>query len=173
MRTRLVTERLRPRDFADSDIEFLARLLAHPQVMQHYPQPLDWDGAERWLQKTFMRYERDGHAFWLVELSDGTPIGQVGLLSQEVDGQIEPEIGYMLHADFWHLGYATEAALAVRSYAFDELNLAYVISLILPVNQSSQQVARRLGMKPRRTTQFAGLDHLVFQVDRGDQLGSI
>ncbi|MCA9046121.1 MAG: GNAT family N-acetyltransferase [Planctomycetaceae bacterium] len=166
MSTRFVTDRLRLRDFVASDIDFLARLLSHPQVMQHYPEPLDRDGAERWLQKTFVRYERDGHALWLVELHDGAPIGQVGLLSQEVDGQIEPEIGYMLHADFWHQGYATEAALAVKAYAFDELQLPYVISLIRPVNQCSQRVARRLGMESRRTTQFAGLEHMVFQVDR-------
>ena len=43
-------------------------------------------------------------------------------------------------------GLATEAAAAVRDYAFGELGLSRVISLIRPGNAASQRVAEKIGM---------------------------
>ncbi|MCA9079555.1 MAG: GNAT family N-acetyltransferase [Planctomycetaceae bacterium] len=163
----LFTPRLRLREFVPGDLDFLAALLASPQVMRFYPHCCDRTEALSWLDRTLMRYQRDGQGFWLAELvEDHTPIGQVGLLWQDVEGQCEPEIGYMLDARFWGQGYATEAASAVRDLAFGELRLPYVISLIRPDNTPSQAVAGRLGMTPQRNVTFHDLPHQLYQVQR-------
>jgi RimJ/RimL family protein N-acetyltransferase len=96
----------------------------------------------------------------------GEPIGQAGLVMQEIDGTREPEIGYLIHSRFWRRGYATEAALAVREAAFGRFAYDHAISLIRPENVPSQGVARRLGMTPVRETLFRGLPHLVFAIAR-------
>lgn len=51
-------------------------------------------------------------------------IGYRGFFPQIVDGIEELEIGYRLHFDYWGQGIATEAARAVRDYAFADLALA-------------------------------------------------
>ena len=46
---------------------------------------------------------------------------------------------------FWGNGYATEAAIACRDYAFAELGRERVISLIEPDNVASIRVAEKIG----------------------------
>jgi RimJ/RimL family protein N-acetyltransferase len=167
MRMILQTTRLRLRELAPADLDFVAAMLAHPEVMRFYPKCYSREEAQAWLQRQLDRYARDGHGLWLVE-DRGTaePLGQVGLINQEVDGVFEPEIGYLIHRPFWRRGLASEAALGVRDWAFGEHGKDRVISLIRPINEPSQGVARKMGMRPERATQFKGLEHLVFAVRR-------
>ena len=163
----LETPRLALREMTWDDLDFLATLLADERVMRHYPKCCSRDEAKAWMDRIIERYAQHGHAFWLVVLrATGEPIGQVGLLLQNVDGVDEPEIGYMIHAAHWRQGYALEAAAAVRDFAFGPLDKPRVISLIRPVNIPSQRVALRVGMKPERLTTWHNLEHLVFSLSR-------
>ncbi len=85
-----------------------------------------------------------GHGGWSVELTEtGALIGFV-LIGAE-PGDEEPELGYLIsEAEEGH-GYATEAACAVREYAYGTLKLPTLVSYILPSNTSSIALAERLG----------------------------
>lgn len=160
--------RLAFREMTLADLDFVAAMLAHPEVMRFYPKCYSRAESEGWVQRQMDRYLRDGHGLWLVlETASGAPVGQVGLLLQQVDGVAEPEVGYLIHRPFWRRGYATEAAIATRDYAF-AAGRARVISLIRPVNIPSQGVARKMGMTVAKRTRFAGFPHLVFAVERGE-----
>ena len=160
---RLTTARLALRELARDDLDFVADMLADPAVMQYYPRVLARTEAEAWIERQLGRYRRDGHGLWLVtERATVEPVGQVGLLRQRVADREEWEIGYLLHRRYWHRGYATEAALAVRDYAFQKLSQPRVISLIRPENAPSRRVAHRLGMQPTAHVEFHGFPHLVF-----------
>jgi RimJ/RimL family protein N-acetyltransferase len=160
--------RLAFRELSPGDLDFVAGMLAHPEVMRHYPQLYSREEAREWIGRQLGRYARDGHGLWLVEdRATGEPRGQVGLLTQSVDGMEEPEIGYLIHRPFWRQGLATEAALATRVWAFDTLGLDRVISLIRPENLPSQGVARKLGMTPEKRAPFHGLEHIVFAARKG------
>jgi RimJ/RimL family protein N-acetyltransferase len=162
----LTTARLLLRQLVDDDLDFLAALLGDAEVMRHYPSPLDRDGARAWLERMQRRYAADGHALWLaIDTQRGEPIGQIGLCMQVVDGEREPELGYLVHRPFWRRGYAYEAASAVRDWAFARGH-DHVIALIRPVNEPSQAVARKLGLRPTRHVTHAGLDHVVWRRDR-------
>lgn len=163
----LETERLALREIAPSDLDFVAEMLADPEVMRFYPKCYSREEARGWLDKQRERYTRDGHGLWLVvDRATGERRGQVGLLLQKIDGVDEPEIGYLIHRPFWRQGLASEAALAVRDLAFTELGKTRVVSLVRPENVPSQGVARKLGMTVWKRSLHADLPHLVFSVAR-------
>jgi RimJ/RimL family protein N-acetyltransferase len=165
----LETDRLRLREIVPQDLDFLAELLGDPDVMRFYPNTLDRAGTARWLERQLGRYERDGHGFWIVEARETErPVGQVGLLNQRLEDGVHPEVAYLIHVPYQRRGYATEAALGVRDYAFQVLGKGYVVSFIRPENRPSRRVARKLGMRPRGTIRWAGLDHLFFRVERSE-----
>lgn len=85
-----------------------------------------------------------GYGFWaLDDKATGSYLGRVGLWNPL--GWPEPEIGWTLLPAAQGNGYATEAALAARAHAYDVLGWPTAISLILPENEPSKAVARRLG----------------------------
>lgn len=163
----LETDRLALREVTPDDLDFLAEIMADPEVMRFYPQVYARAEARAWIDRQLAHYAGHGHGNWLVlDRIAGRPVGRCGLTYQDVDGTPEPEIGYVIHKPFWRRGYATEAALAVRDWAFAVKGLARVISLVRPENVPSQGVARKLGMVPEGETDHAGMRHLVFAVRR-------
>ncbi len=172
MKTIIATPRLILREFTIRDLDFVATLLGDEEVMRFYPKKYDRAESQEWLDRQLRRYAVDGHGLWLVALAgDQAPVGAVGLAMQTVDGVREPEIGWLIHRPCWRRGYAAEAALAVRGFAFAQLDKHRVISMIRPENLPSQGVARKIGMAPERSTMFHGYEHLVFAVSRIDSMG--
>src|SRR5882762_1010613 len=98
MRIILETPRLVLRELSLRDLDFVAEMLAHPEVMHFWPKLYDRSEAEAWIRKSQERYARDGFGYWLaLDKAGGQPIGQAGLLRQEVDGVTETGIGYIIH----------------------------------------------------------------------------
>jgi len=167
----LETRRLVLGEMTLGDLDFVAEMLADSQVMRFYPSRLSREESEAWVRRQMSRYAKDGHGLWLVkEKSADRPVGQVGPAMQQVDDVDVPEIGYLIHRPFWRRGFAFEAAIATRDYAFDTLGIERVISLIRPENVPSQGVARKLGMKPGKHIVRKGFDHIVFSMTRADRL---
>lgn len=161
----LETERLALRGLVASDLDFVAEMLSHPEVMRFYPKRYSREEARGWIARQRERYRRDGHGLWLaVDRLTREPRGQVGLVLQKIDGLDEPEIGYLIHRPFWRQGLASEAARAVRDFAFEQLGKPRVISLIRPDNLPSQGVARKTGMTLWKRSLHANLEHLVFSL---------
>ena len=168
----LETARLTLGELEFDDIDFVAGMLADPEVMRFYSKPLTLDESVEWIEKQRARYAADGHGLWLAtEAQTGRPVGQVGLLTQQVGEQKHPEIGYLIHRPYWRRGFASEAAAAVRDHAFSDLGSPYVISLIRPENVASIGVATKLGMRTTGHVVWAGLDHLLFRLERDGWTG--
>lgn len=166
MRPGIVTDRLLLRELNEDDLDFCAWMLGDSEVMRYYPKQLTREESLGWIRKQMVRYAQDGHGLWLVCLRETQePVGQVGLVRQHVDDGYEPEMGWLLHRAYWGNGYATEAALGVRRFAFDTLGMDHVVSLIRPENEPSRRVAQRLGMNIERRTMFHGYEHDVWRID--------
>ncbi|MFV2033851.1 MAG: GNAT family N-acetyltransferase [Halocynthiibacter sp.] len=85
-----------------------------------------------------------GYGRWaVVDKATGNLCGVVGMWNPH--GWPEAEIGWDLMAGFEGKGYATEAALAARDYAYTALGWNTAISLVDPDNYASRAVARRMG----------------------------
>ena len=163
MRIVLETPRLQLREMGPDDIDFIATMLANTEVTRYYERTFTRADAKAWLERQLTRYANDGHGLWLVlERETGSPVGQVGLAMQEVEGTRHPEIGWLLHRPFWGKGYATEAGIATRDAAFTRWGYRQVISLIRPVNEPSRRVAERVGMQPGGRVPFHGFEHIMY-----------
>jgi ribosomal-protein-alanine N-acetyltransferase len=166
-KTILETTRLRLRELARGDIDFMAEMLADAEVMRYYPKRLTRELSTEWIDRQIARYLRDGYGLWLAEERQSRqPVGQVGLVRQHINGVDECEVGYLIHQSYWRRGFATEGALACRDYAFKTLHLPRVISLVRPENEASQGVARNLGMEVIGRAPHGGYEHLVFAVKK-------
>ena len=163
----LETPRLVLRELSLGDLDFVAELLGHPEVMHFWPKSYTRDEAEAWIRRQQARYARDGYGYWLaLDKAAGQAIGQAGLLSLELDGAPETGIGYIIHRPFWRQGYATEAAAHCRDYAFDTLGKERIVVLVRPENVVSVKVASKIGFNRERETNYAGFVHTVFARSR-------
>jgi len=167
--THLETERLLLRPLWRDDVDDMFAIIGDPVAMQYYPRTFTREDAVDWIERNLLRYERDGHSFMAVVLkTSGQMIGDCGLVLQEVEGEPVVEVGYHFRRDCWGHGYATEAARACMDYAFRELAVERVISLIVPENLPSRRVAERNGMKVEKQVTFHDLPHLMYAMRRED-----
>ena len=100
--------------------------------------------------------------FILETAADRRMVGQAGLMIFDTRGwtpstwtsagsHAQPELGWALIRAHWGFGYATEAAAAIRDWAYDSRSIDVLVSLISPNNVRSQRVAERLGATPTET----------------------
>lgn len=144
----LETARLMLREMNEGDYGDLCKMLKDREVMYAYEHAFDDDEAHAWLDKQLLRYRTDGYGLWaVIRKSDGAFIGQCGITNQTCFGESVPEIGYLFIKDYWHCGYAIEAAEACKNYAFNVLNFNSVYSIVRDTNIASQHVAVRNGMR--------------------------
>ena len=142
------TKRLLLRKMTAQDFDALCRVLTDPDIMQHYPSVFNETGVQNWINKNMERYRIFGFGLWAVCLKDtGEVIGDCGLTMQLVDGQIKPEIGYHIRKDHQRQGYAKEAALAVRDWAFTNTPFQVVYSYMKHTNEPSAKTALAYGCK--------------------------
>ncbi len=161
------SSRLIAREMTLADLAFVAAMLADPEVMRFYPRCYTRDEASAWIDRQRVSYRSVGHGRWLIEeRAGGQPVGQVGLIRATVEGVEETEVAYMIDASRWRRGYAAEAASASRDFAFGALGLTRVVSLVRPENIASRAVANRIGMRPGRLVLHAGLEHILYELER-------
>jgi len=148
--TILETGRLRLREMLRSDMPALKKILQDPDVMYAYEGSFSDTEVDAWYERQRHNYFILGFGLWAVVLKEtGEMIGQCGLTMQDYKDNKVLEIGYHLQKEHWHRGYATEAAIACRDYAFVNLNAGEVFSIVRDTNIPSQNVAKRCGMEIR------------------------
>jgi len=151
------TARLLIRPLAASDAEPLAALWSDPAVTRYMGGPRDAATVRRQLgEDARARTVRRLDLWPVVEKATGQTIGDCGLTEKDVDGKKEIELVYVLMSSAWGRGLATEAAAAIRDYAFQHLALPRLIALIDPENAASARVAEKVGMHLERETRRAG-----------------
>ena len=152
------TARLIVRGWRDDDIEAWAALNADARVMEFFPNAYDRARSEASAAAARSGLERDGYGWWAVEVKCGPRFaGVVALQEVPFTAHFTPafEIGWRLAHEAWGRGYATEAAQAILSFAFDPLGKTEVVAMTAALNLRSQAVMRKLGMTRAPGDDFA------------------
>lgn len=139
----LETARLILRAPGPQDFDLFAAFYASDRA-KFVGGPLSAEGSWRMLAMEIGHWQMAGFGRWTCVARDsGAAVGLVGLFGPH--GWPEPEIGWDLFAGHEGKGYATEAALTARAYAYDILGWTTAISLVKPANTASARVAQRMG----------------------------
>ncbi|MBM7832288.1 RimJ/RimL family protein N-acetyltransferase [Agromyces cerinus] len=172
--TPLTTERLVLRPLEASDAADVFEYQRIPDVLKYLPWPLR-DRAEAY-EHTAKRaaarvLESDGDFFVLAMTLPGTPsvddagsdasasaaatardrvIGDMMVrVSSAKHAQLE--LGWVVHPDFQGKGYAREAAVAIRDFAFETLHPHRIQAFLDARNAASAALCERLGMRREAT----------------------
>ncbi|MDD3415895.1 MAG: GNAT family N-acetyltransferase [Lachnospiraceae bacterium] len=141
------TERLLLREFRLEDFDALFKILSDPETMQHYPKPFDQERTKRWIEWNLENYEKYGFGLWAVVLKETDEfIGDCGITMQIIDGESLPEIGYHINKKYWKKGFGSEAARAVRDWAFENTQFNCLYSYMKYTNIGSYSTAISNGM---------------------------
>jgi RimJ/RimL family protein N-acetyltransferase len=125
------------------------------------------DQCREWFRRVEERYRKNlGGMNALIDKSSNEFVGQCGLLVQEVDGIEELEIGYSILPRFWNKGYATEAAMKCRDFAFQNNFSETLISIINIENIKSEKVALKNGMLKTKQTIFKNMPVNIFRINK-------
>jgi [ribosomal protein S5]-alanine N-acetyltransferase len=142
------TARLNLRDFVDTDFAAVHAYSSDPRVTRYlFFGPRDENSTAEYLEELLAsQRERPRTRFELAveEIASGRLIGacDLSLIESNV-----VDLGYMLGAEQWGNGYATEIALALVDAAFFELRAQRVISTVDVNNGASIRVLEKIGMR--------------------------
>ena len=160
----LVTERLTLRAPVEADFAAFAPMMASPRSA-YMGGPYDQSRAWGVFCHDVACWHLFGHGALMIDLAaTGECIGQVGINHGPLFP--EKELGWWLYEKHEGNGYATEAALALRTWAFDELRVATLVSYIDPKNALSVGVALRLGGFADEAAPRQDADDLVYRYVR-------
>ena len=179
--TRLETDRLVQRAPEQGDVDAFAEIFADAEVNRYLGGRSQTREEVRGSIEAYVRHwEIHGVGpFTLVRKADERILGRVGFLvwnpidwTHGLRGELgephETELGWALGREHWGHGYATEAALAARDWAFVERDVPRLISLINVANHASIRVAEKLGALPGRIVEgppFTG-PTCVYELER-------
>jgi RimJ/RimL family protein N-acetyltransferase len=143
------TDRLKLRNWRESDRDAFAQLNAAPEVTQDLGGPLDRIESDAKFDRYVAAFERHGFCRWAIEDLSGQFLGYTGIMPSRPGHPLGPhaDIGWRLVHAAWGRGYATEAAKASLRDAFERVQLKEVLAYTAADNVRSQAVIRRLNMQ--------------------------
>ena len=145
----LETERLILRANRQEDFEALAKVLGSPHA-KFMGGPMTHNEAWQSFCSDIAQWPLLGHGAWAVDRRDtGEFVGQISIIKPPHFPEVE--IGWVFFPQAEGYGYASEAARAALTFAFESLGLQTLVSYIDTKNSRSIALAERLGARPDPT----------------------
>ena len=157
---RVRTARLLLREPRLADFEAFAANAADPLACAHLGGRIDRRDAWRRFHSAAGGWVVQGMGWWTVEAPNLGSVGTVGVFRRE--NSDDAEIGWIIHREWWGLGYASEAAGAALNHATVVWQIDRVIAHIAEANTASIGVARKIGMRCEGASDFYGDPDLLY-----------
>ncbi len=134
----IVTERLRLRRARADDLDALHAVLSQPVAMRYWSSPPHGDREQT---RTWLAGMIDAPP----QLSDDYVVEFEGRVIGKAGCWRLPEVGYILHPDYWGRGLAREALGAVIDHVFAGWPVEALTADVDPRNEASLRLLARLG----------------------------
>lgn len=156
---RIETERLILRPLTVDDASAVFEWAGDPIVNRYMPYPLHKSvaDAEEWIRSLG---EKNEFCFCLKD--SGKVIGSGSVICDAKRASYE--LGYNLNRAYWGMGYATEAARALISWAYRTLGARDFFACHVNANKASGNVLRKCGFQFQCYGQYPKYDGSMFDV---------
>lgn len=157
------TDRLLLRQWREADFDTYADYYGDESTAKFVGGCMPRHTAWRHMAAVVGHWVLRGFGIWAVEVrSSRQLVGGVGLW--EPEGWPELEVGYWLTPAGQGKGYATEATIRARDYAYHALRAKTLVSYIHPDNTSSIRLAERVGATREQTIELLDFGpHYVYR----------
>jgi RimJ/RimL family protein N-acetyltransferase len=151
------SDRLKLRNWRESDRDVFAGLNAAPEVTQDLGGPLNRSESDAKFDRYTAAFDQFGFCRWALEDSDGQFLGYAGVMPSRPGHPLGPhtDIGWRLVHRAWGRGYATEAARASLRDVFERVKLKEVLAYTSADNVRSRAVIERLNMRRAATLDYS------------------
>ncbi len=169
----LKTERLGFAHWSEQDISLATTLWGQPEVTRYICASGVFTQQEiqnRLITEVDNLQKRGVQYFPVFLLSNGDLVGCCGLRPYQGKPNVY-EMGIHLRKEYWHQGYAQEAAYSMIDYAFSILGAAELKAGHNPPNIASRKLLLRLGFLPEGEEFYppTGLMHPLYSMTRKDE----
>lgn len=122
----------------DKRVHDMTLLIPHPYEVRHASEWIATHAAQ------WSRWKQDWSMNWAIR-REGTLIGAIGLVGSAHHKRAE--LGYWIGVPFWGQGFASEAALAVVTFARDVLGAKRLEAGVFVGNEASRRVLQKCGLR--------------------------
>ena len=141
----LVTDRLRLRQFKDSDLGNVYEGLSHPDIIKYYGVSFNSLKATEEQMTWFSDLEKEGEGIWWAVCSkeDGSFLGAGGLNDINTENK-KAEIGFWLLPEYWGQGIMAEAMPLILDHAFNKIGLHRIEGFVESENKNCKKALAKL-----------------------------
>lgn len=153
--------RLGFRCWSNHDFPLASALWGDPRVTKLIGGPFSEQQIRERLDREICSMRDHRVQYWPVFLlEDGRHVGCAGLRPYKLEERIY-ELGFHLRPEFWHQGFAEEAARAAIAYGFETLGAKALFAGHHPENAASRHLLEKLGFRFTGTQPYppTGLQH--------------
>lgn len=143
----ILESRIKLRLLDDSDWELFKHLNTSPQIMEHVYEPFSIAETKKRFEERIQPWNIKSDqwlCFVIDEINSGKKLGSIGLKVTNHQAKIA-EIGYLLKTDTHGKGFASEALLLIKKYAFITLKLNKLVATCSSNNIGSYKVLEKAG----------------------------
>ncbi len=118
--------------------------------MEYFPNYLTESESMEFINQINFSFDNNSFGLFAIEnKSTNEFIGFTGFAIPKFDTFFTPcvEIGWRFQKRSWGQGFATEAAKVYLEYGFSTLGLKKIVSFTSSLNEKSERLMRRIGMK--------------------------
>jgi RimJ/RimL family protein N-acetyltransferase len=144
------TERLLLRELEYSDLSDIQEYATDPQVIKYLTfGPNTEQDSRSFIEYTKSQQSQDprqSYELGIILPVENKLIGGCGIRITQPH-YLVGNIGYCLNRKYWGKGYATESALGLLGFGFDDLGFHRIFAICDPENIASRRVLEKIGMQ--------------------------
>ena len=159
------TERCLVREITEEDTDELYKIYADPGISRYTEGLFEDREKEREYIREYInnQYRFFEHGIWLIlDRASKRAIGRAGFEYRA--GFDDPELGYVIAAEYQRKGYAFEVCSKLLEYAAKQLGFCSINAFTVKENTASVRLLRKLGFERREEIMIDGKAHERYNI---------